>query len=169
MIRKYLTCDCGSLEHTLRISYFEEDPDLYIETFLYRPNTFLKRLWVAIKYVFKNKECKYGQTSEFIMNESQAKEFNTFLSEFVIKKEQLVLLNIIVELIKEGVFKVGAEQDVYNFAVMYKGFRDLLHLWYNETNKDEKSSCVEDIQNTFNDIDVCTSVLDVQSKGNKNA
>ena len=170
MKRKYFTCDCPSFEHTLRLSYFEDldPPTMYIETCVYKPKNFFKRVWVALKFIFSRDVTKYGHTSEFLACKETAKNLSVFMSEFVIKVNQQELLKIIVSLISRSVFKVDTEQDVYNFAVTYEGFHDLLERWYNERDEEEKKKLAEDIKKSFNDIDLCTSVVTGHmNEGNK--
>jgi len=49
---KYLECFCSSVEHTLRLSYIEDEPDeLYVELQLIYYDGIFARVWAAIKYV----------------------------------------------------------------------------------------------------------------------
>lgn len=60
----YFDCECYSPEHTLRIvlTYDEnndEPPEVYTEIYLNQPNSFFKRIWIALKYIFGYKS-QYG-------------------------------------------------------------------------------------------------------------
>ena len=73
MKKTYLECDCWSLDHVMRLSYFEDEPDtLYVETHL-RSYGFFRRVWHAIKYVFGYRS-RYGDFDEYLWNvETMAK------------------------------------------------------------------------------------------------
>lgn len=81
----YLACDCHSVEHITRFSYFEKEPnEIYMETHITNYMRFWKRLWVAIKYVFGYRS-RYGDFDCLIMSASSVvklrNELNTFLKE----------------------------------------------------------------------------------------
>lgn len=67
---KYFECDCWDFEHIMRFVYDKPDKvelklpdgntkevymwdDIYLETLLNDRNNFLKRLWIALRYIFK--------------------------------------------------------------------------------------------------------------------
>lgn len=58
---QYFECSCNSPEHTLRfvIDDSDDDKELYTEVHLTEVNSFFKRCWIALKYIFGYK-CKYG-------------------------------------------------------------------------------------------------------------
>lgn len=64
-IKHYVECQCDSGDHVIRFVYSPADdktnfpPDLYMEVQMCQPNGFFRRLWLAVKYLFK-KECEYG-------------------------------------------------------------------------------------------------------------
>lgn len=64
----YLECDCTSAEHTMRFVLDDDEvyPHIYVEMQLSRSRGFLRRLWLAIKYVF-GYECKYGHWDETML------------------------------------------------------------------------------------------------------
>jgi hypothetical protein len=59
----YFECDCASKEHTFCVTSEESEdqlpPQLYFYFQLIQYRGFAKRLWVALKYVFKY-QCRYG-------------------------------------------------------------------------------------------------------------
>ena len=81
----YIGCDCHSVEHITRFSYYEKDPhEIYLETHLTNYNNFWKRVWVAIKYIFGYRS-KYGDFDCMILSPTSVNymisEFNKFLEE----------------------------------------------------------------------------------------
>jgi len=55
----YIECQCDSAEHVLRFVIDNEEDEVYLEVQLSQYRNFLKRIWVAIKYIF-GYTCKYG-------------------------------------------------------------------------------------------------------------
>jgi len=58
----YFDCECESVEHTIRFvcdEYEPDDKELFVEVQLMQHRSFVKRLWVALRYVF-GYQCKYG-------------------------------------------------------------------------------------------------------------
>lgn len=84
---KYLECDCHSPEHTLRFSYFEDEPDtLFIEPHLYNYQKWYQRLWAAIKYVFGH--CSnYGHFDCIVLDIKKSRELAAELDEFIFLAE----------------------------------------------------------------------------------
>lgn len=73
-----LICECRSDEHQYLIYYSDEEmpsgqtcPTVYIHPHLITYNSFWKRVWVAIKYIFGHRT-KYGQWDEFMLRSSDA-------------------------------------------------------------------------------------------------
>jgi len=78
MKTKYIECACYSSEHTLKFTYFPDEKELCVTTFLaHRP--FLKRVINGLKYIFGYK-CEYGHFDETILEEEKIKELQDFLS-----------------------------------------------------------------------------------------
>lgn len=70
MNKKYLECSCGSIEHMVKFSYFEDEKDLlYMEIHL-RPHSFLNRVANAIKYVFGYRSM-YGDFDEVLLDRDE--------------------------------------------------------------------------------------------------
>lgn len=55
---EYFECECLSPSHVLRFTYDEEENEIYTEVQL-QSGGILKRLWNALKYIFKF-EVRYG-------------------------------------------------------------------------------------------------------------
>jgi hypothetical protein len=51
-VKKIFHCECDQLEHTSRFTYYPEDDELYIDTTLMNHNSFFKRTWIGLKYIF---------------------------------------------------------------------------------------------------------------------
>lgn len=64
--RRIFICDCHSLEHQVCFWYDPEEKSLYIEPHLVNHDTFVKRLWVGIRYAFGYR-CRYGEFDEMVM------------------------------------------------------------------------------------------------------
>lgn len=87
MKTKYYECDCGDFDHTLRVSYFEDEPDqIYLEIHL-RQKSFFKRLWGALLYAL-GRRSRYGDFDEFIWSPKVVKDFRGFLKDFLVDHEK---------------------------------------------------------------------------------
>lgn len=84
---KYFECTCSSIDHILRITEDEEWPYLYCNLLLNNNLPFYKRLYLAIKYIFKKPTSIYGMFEEIILDDKQAIELRDFLNEFINKKK----------------------------------------------------------------------------------
>ena len=81
--KKYFECDCFSIEHIFRISYFSDDPDeIYLEPHLSNSNGFFTRILVAIKYIFGHRS-KYGDFDSVILNVPKVVELHKCLGDFI--------------------------------------------------------------------------------------
>ena len=80
----FITCDCRSAEHILRYTYLIEDDEkeLFTEVYLHQYNSFWKRMWIGIKYVFGYR-CKYGHWDCVLITEEDAKRLKSFLETFL--------------------------------------------------------------------------------------
>ena len=86
----YLECDCHSVEHIVRLSYFKEDPvEIYLEVHLSNYRSVIKKLWVAIKYVFGYK-CAYGSFDCVVLNKEKIEKMRDELNEFLKENKKLV-------------------------------------------------------------------------------
>jgi len=87
MEHKYITCECSSMEHTIRFSYFKDEPDLlYVEFHLNQTDRWYKRIWKAVKYIFGYRS-KYGEFGEAIWEPNSVKDFILFGQEFLNNKD----------------------------------------------------------------------------------
>jgi len=133
--KKYIECMCGTNEHTIRYSFFDDNEDLsdhifYIDVYL-ESTKWYKRIWRGIKYIFGYKS-RYADFTEVIYNTDKVKELKTFLDEYLKatpKKEnndKLKLFEIMKKLPPE------AREDIYNFA-MKKSESKIPWTWYEDT------------------------------------
>jgi hypothetical protein len=79
-----IACDCYQPEHNIRLMYWS-DPDDWEAFFSFHLRTWrnpLRRLWVALRYVFGYR-CRYGEWDEFLLNVRSAKKLIEFLQEYV--------------------------------------------------------------------------------------
>jgi len=67
-LEQYFECTCHSDEHRLVFHYDPDDGEVYLSTFL-ETEGFLKRLWLALKYVLGYK-CRYGHFGCWILARS---------------------------------------------------------------------------------------------------
>ena len=73
MIKHYIECACGDVEHILRVVEDPDDSVMYVETCLSDHHSFLQRLWIAIKHVFGHKS-KYGMFECTLLDPEQQEE-----------------------------------------------------------------------------------------------
>ena len=66
MKREIYICKCNSIEHQASFWYDKEDNEVSIEVHLTTHKSFLKRLWVGVKYAFGYKS-KYGEWDTMIL------------------------------------------------------------------------------------------------------
>jgi len=76
MYNEYYECQCSTPEHTLVFSIDEDDGSVYTSIYLNQYNSFFKRVWIAIKYVFGYKS-KYGHWDSTILNK---KDYSRFIA-----------------------------------------------------------------------------------------
>ena len=84
MKKHYIDCDCQDFDHLLRIAYFDDKDihnELYIEVHL-RQKSFLKRLWLGLKYVFGFRS-SFGDFDEFVMTRKKVLEIKKVLEDFI--------------------------------------------------------------------------------------
>lgn len=66
----HFDCVCFSDEHALKLTYHEEDNDMYASIHLQTHYNFFQRVWAALKYIF-GYHCKYGHWDCFIFQPEQ--------------------------------------------------------------------------------------------------
>lgn len=88
----YLECRCDSPEHVVRVVYDsnrfepEEDPELFIEVQMNPWLPWYKRLAIAFRYVFNQREGKHsGWTSTWVSGKSVVALHKTLQTYFIVK------------------------------------------------------------------------------------
>lgn len=71
IVNELFICECNNTEHQLIFSYFLDDKEVYVSVHLIPEHNILKRIWVAIKYIFGYRSI-YGHFDEFIFKDSDA-------------------------------------------------------------------------------------------------
>ena len=71
-------CDCHDLSHTFRISYDKEFDEVILETHLYQYNGFLRRIWLAIKYIL-GIESKCGHYDCIMLSGNRLAKFQRYI------------------------------------------------------------------------------------------
>lgn len=79
---EYFECDCGDMDHILRVSYYKEDTEeMYVEIHL-RQKTFLQRVWHGVKYIFGFRS-RYGDFDEFLWAPETARKYRAFIDKYL--------------------------------------------------------------------------------------
>lgn len=67
-------CDCEDLSHQFIITYCNDTdaPSISVQVKLTTWLPWYKRLWVAIKYLFRPGECRFGEYDEVLLKRSDA-------------------------------------------------------------------------------------------------
>lgn len=81
-------CQCNSERHQLIFTYFPDDEvkTVYLAVHLIPERRILKRIWLAIKYIF-GKTCKYGHFEDFIFKKEDADKLQKIVD--VLKSQKL--------------------------------------------------------------------------------
>ena len=82
-MKETIFCKCESYEHHLIFDYDEDSKEVYVAVNLIPHKNILKRLWIAIKYVFGYKS-RFGQYDEFMLKPEELKK----LAEILKKEEE---------------------------------------------------------------------------------
>ncbi len=82
---KYIECECHSFHHVGRFIWHEKEEgldwdvdELYFDFALISYLPWYKRIWAAIRYIFKVDDCNYDC---LIMDKEKVKELRDFLNE----------------------------------------------------------------------------------------
>ena len=80
-----IKCDCMDMDHIIAFTYFEdEDPDgwLYFTSALNASVSFWRRVYLAIKYIFKINPYKQTMFGESLLLPSDARDIVQFLHKY---------------------------------------------------------------------------------------
>ena len=78
----YFECICYSDEHILKFQIDEEEKEIYTTIFLNQYRNVLKRVWIAIKYIFGYK-CKYGHWDCWTLRNEDIQKLKELLNQLV--------------------------------------------------------------------------------------
>ena len=81
---EHFNCRCHSDEHTLKFTlsqYSDSDVDLWTSIYLFQPQSFLKRIWLALKYVFGS-HCGEGHWDCVMLNVEDADRLIALLQKY---------------------------------------------------------------------------------------
>lgn len=82
MQTSYYECQCADPEHTLRFVYDPEENELYTEIHLTQYRNMLKRIFMAIKYIFGYK-CRYGCFDCWMLKNEDCKGIKNLLNKVI--------------------------------------------------------------------------------------
>ena len=57
---EYFECQCCCEEHMVKLAYDPGDNEIYFAYYLNDWDRLYKRIWSAIKYIFKKEPCRWG-------------------------------------------------------------------------------------------------------------
>lgn len=81
-IAEFIECDCGCLEHVMRLVSFssEHTKEIFVSVVLRsHSDSFFMKLKAAFKYLF-NKDCMYGNSDEWIFGEEEQRKITEFFN-----------------------------------------------------------------------------------------
>jgi hypothetical protein len=78
----YTTCECYSHEHIIRWIYDDDEDMVYTEIYLSQYQSFFKRVFIAIKYIFGYRS-KYGHWDSVIIRKEETVRLRDFLSDAI--------------------------------------------------------------------------------------
>ena len=85
MRERFVRCACNSPEHQVILCYDPGDtdfPEMYLEIHLTTTRSVLRRLWVALKYLFGYR-CRYGEWDEVVLDSNKVMDVHDFVCEFL--------------------------------------------------------------------------------------
>jgi hypothetical protein len=89
----YFECDCSSKEHTFCVTSQESEdelpPQLYFHFQLIQYRNFLKRVWVAIKYIF-GYQCVYGHWDTINVRDDDVNRLIILLHQHKVRLEKFL-------------------------------------------------------------------------------
>jgi len=88
MQTKHFDCSCSSFHHTIRFLWFQDDwmkerkidKDLYMDIHLNIHHPWYKRIWIAIRYIFKMEAC--GSHDDVYFTFEDVKKLQEFINQF---------------------------------------------------------------------------------------
>jgi len=80
--KEFFECDCGDMDHTLRMFYCRDETDMMYVSIHLRQKPWHWRLWHAIKYVFGYRS-RYGDFDEFVWGRAEATKFRNMIDRYL--------------------------------------------------------------------------------------
>lgn len=84
----YCDCECSDFNHVVRFEYFDRDGEAYVSVRLNYWDRWYKRVWNALRYVFK-RDVAYGHYDVTILREQDYARIHDILDRSALKKRQL--------------------------------------------------------------------------------
>lgn len=75
-----IICECNDPSHQLIFRYDKDDNQIYVDTILLQYNNIFKRIFLALKYIFK-KDCKYEYYDGIIITKNNKQKFLNILNQ----------------------------------------------------------------------------------------
>ena len=86
-VEDLLICQCTDPDHMMFIRYDHEDKEAYMSIHLYRERNIFKRIWIALKFVFRCKKCIYGDFDEVILRPEDADKLQRLVNHLKAPKD----------------------------------------------------------------------------------
>lgn len=86
-VEELLMCQCTDPEHMMIIRYFSDDNEVFVSIHLYRERNIFKRIWIALKFVFRGKKSIYGDFDEIILRPEDADKLQRVVDHLRAAKE----------------------------------------------------------------------------------
>lgn len=75
-VEELFLCKCGDPSHSMIICYDHDErfdyKEVYMAVHLYREDSFFRRIWIALKYIFSKRRSIYGDFDEIILRPEDA-------------------------------------------------------------------------------------------------
>lgn len=89
LIRRYVECECGVAEHrTVFVSFHDDEektPSFFVETHLDQRESFFRRLWNGLRYIFGQRDVLF--TESWLSND-KVKELRDFCNDHLDHRQE---------------------------------------------------------------------------------
>jgi hypothetical protein len=89
LTHRYVDCGCGCPECTIRFTWlkFEDEcpDDMYVETLTHYWTPWYKRIWYALKYIFKKNHMTFN---EAVLNPDQVENLKSIVDDFIAENKR---------------------------------------------------------------------------------
>lgn len=90
MENHYFNCQCTDFNHIFRFVYDPKDNDMWLEVHLYNWMPWYKRVWAAIRFIFKM-EPAYGHYDTTIIRPEDIKNLQNLIDRYNNEQKQQLL------------------------------------------------------------------------------